>query len=127
MAIILRVRILLLHVQMLDEPNADDSDGLELESFGQGIHRAVLRSGFADNPDVPLALKERLPECIGFKPGRSTCFLGQESYRVGNTAPLLDRVRLTVFETMARNASPATAYFHLPPSRVVELGSQVTL
>ncbi len=120
-------RILLLHVRTLDEPHAHDRDVLELEEMGQGIHRATLRFGFADKPDVPLALKERLPDFIGFKPGKSTYFLGQESYRVGSQASPLDRVRLTVFEAMARNASPATAYFNLPPSRVVELGSQVTL
>lgn len=119
--------ILLLHVQTLDEPHADDHEILELGDMGQGIYQATLRFGFADDPDVPLALKERLPESIVFKPGKSTYFLGQESYHVGSTASLIDKLRLTIFEAMARNASPATAYFHLPPSRVVELGSQVTL
>lgn len=119
--------ILLLHVETLDEPHVKGDDLLVLEDRGQGIHSATLRFGFADDPDVPAALKERLPEFIGFKPGKTTYFLGQESYHVGRSASLLDKVRLTVFETMARNASPATAYFHLPPSRVVELGSQVTL
>ncbi|MFD2255642.1 potassium transporter Kup [Luteolibacter algae] len=120
-------RILLLHVQTLDEPRADDHELLELENIGQGIHKAILRFGFADDPDVPAALRQRLPEFIGFQPGRSTYFLGQESYCVKKTAGSIDKIRLSIFATLARNASPATAYFHLPPSRVVELGAQVTL
>ena len=35
--------------------------------------------------------------------------------------------REKLFAWMTRNARPATAYFSLPPNRVVELGMQVEL
>jgi KUP system potassium uptake protein len=35
--------------------------------------------------------------------------------------------RERLFAVMARNASSATAFFHIPPDRVVELGIQVEL
>jgi KUP system potassium uptake protein len=35
--------------------------------------------------------------------------------------------REKLFALMSRNASSATAYFCLPPNRVVELGSQVEI
>jgi len=119
--------IVLLHVKTLDAPHADPDEMMEYDDMGNGISSVTLKFGYADTPDVPKALKEILPASVSFKPGRSTYFLGQESYRVGTHASLLDRIRLNVFEAMARNASPATAYFHLPPSRVVEMGAQVTL
>jgi KUP system potassium uptake protein len=53
--------------------------------------------------------------------------LGRETYGVGKKATVTDRFRMSVFAIMARNASPATAYFQLPPGRVVELGAQITL
>jgi KUP system potassium uptake protein len=53
--------------------------------------------------------------------------LGRETYGVGKNASTLDKIRLALFAVMARNASPATAYFRLPPGRVVELGAQITL
>ena len=46
---------------------------------------------------------------------------------MGKNASFFDNLRLSIFAVMARNASPATAYFQLPPGRVVELGAQITL
>ncbi len=36
-------------------------------------------------------------------------------------------MRGQLFALMARNAQPATAYFRLPPNRVVELGMQIEI
>ncbi|MBX3742417.1 MAG: KUP/HAK/KT family potassium transporter [Akkermansiaceae bacterium] len=124
---VLHERIVLLHVVTMDQPYAPPEESLTHAELGHGLHRVVLRFGFADEPDVPTALKKYLPESIRFQPGKATYFLGRETYGVGKKANLLDRIRLSIFATMARNASPATAYFKLPPGRVVELGAQLTL
>jgi KUP system potassium uptake protein len=124
---VLHERVILLHVMTLDQPHADRGELLECEDLGEGLVRVVLKFGFADSPDVPAALKSRLPETIRFQPGKATYFLGRETYGIGKRATPLDRLRLFMFAIMARNASPATAYFQLPPGRVVELGAQITL
>ncbi len=124
---VLHEQVLLLHVMTVDEPHVDDANALTIEALGAGIHQVLLKFGFADTPDVPESLRKLLPEGIRFHPGKTTYFLGRESYRVGKAATWLDRVRLFLFAAMARNASPATAYFNLPPGRVVELGAQITL
>lgn len=124
---VLHERLILLHVVTLDSPHATNAEAMIHQELGQGVHRVVLKFGFADEPDVPRALKLLLPESIRFQPGKATFFLGRETYGVGKNAGLLDKIRLSIFATMARNASPATAYFKLPPGRVVELGAQLTL
>jgi KUP system potassium uptake protein len=124
---VLHERVILLHVMTLDQPRAGRGELLEHQELGEGLHRVTLKFGFAETPDVPAALKTRLPESIRFQPGKATYFLGSETYGVGKKATFLDRVRLSLFAVMARNASPATAYFQLPPGRVVELGAQITL
>ncbi len=124
---VLHERVILLHVITLDQPHADSDEMLDHQDLGEGLYRVILKFGFADTPDVPAALKSRLPENIRFQPGKATYFLGRETYGVGKKATLLDRLRLSLFAVMARNASPATAYFQLPPGRVVELGAQITL
>jgi KUP system potassium uptake protein len=124
---VLHEKVVLLHVDTLDQPYADPSTAAQHLDLGEGIHRVNLSFGFADTPDVPEALRERLPEEVRFHPGKATFFLGRETYGVGKKASMLDRLRLALFAVMARNASPATAYFQLPPGRVVELGAQITL
>lgn len=124
---ILHERVILLHVMTLDQPRACFDEALEHQEIGEGLHRVTMRFGFAETPDVPNTLKTRLPEEIRFQPGKATFFLGSETYGVGKKATFIDRIRLSLFALMARNASPATAYFQLPPGRVVELGAQITL
>ena len=124
---VLHERVILLHVMTLDQPMADPDEMLDHEDLGEGLHRVTLRFGFAETPDVPSALKAHLPESIRFQPGKATYFLGSETYGVGKNATFIDHIRLSLFAMMARNASPATAYFQLPPGRVVELGAQITL
>ncbi len=124
---VLHEKVVLLHVDTLDQPYADPCACAQHTDLGEGVHRVSLSFGFAETPDVPEALKNRLPDEVKFHPGKATYFLGRESYGVGKNASALDRIRLAVFAVMARNASPATAYFRLPPGRVVELGAQITL
>ena len=124
---VLHERVILLHVMTLDQPRANPHDILDYEDLGYGVHRTTLRFGFAETPDVPLALKDRMPDNAQFQPDKATYFLGRETYGVGQKASGWDRLRLSLFAAMARNASPATAYFQLPPGRVVELGAQITL
>lgn len=124
---VLHERLILLHVMTLDQPKASPEEMLDYEEIGEGIHRVTLRFGFTETPDVPAALKSLMPENVRFQPGKATYFLGSETYGIGKKATFLDRIRLSLFAVMARNASPATAYFQLPPGRVVELGAQITL
>jgi KUP system potassium uptake protein len=124
---VLHEKVVLLHVHTLDQPYSDVAESAGHVDLGGGMHRVTLNFGFAETPDVPEALKTRLPEAVRFNPGKATYILGRETYGVGKNASALDRIRLVVFAAMARNASPATAYFRLPPGRVVELGAQITL
>jgi len=124
---VLHERVILLHVITLDQPRADRDEMLEHDDLGEGLHLVTLKFGFAETPDVPAALKSLMPEPVRFQPGKATYFLGRETYGVGKKATFRDRLRMSLFAIMARNASPATAYFQLPPGRVVELGAQITL
>ena len=124
---VLHQQVILLHVSTSDEPHATGPERMTHQDLGEGLHRVTLQFGFADSPTVPHALKELLPESLHFNPNKATYFLGRETYGVGKNAGLFDRARLFLFAVMARNASPATAYFQLPPGRVVELGAHMTL
>ncbi len=124
---VIHQQVILLHVETLDQPRAAEKEVLDCVDLGDGVQRVTLRFGFAETPDVPAALKGRMPAEFRFQPGKATFFLGRETYGVGKHATVTDKIRISLFAIMARNASPATAYFQLPPGRVVELGAQLTL
>jgi KUP system potassium uptake protein len=124
---VLHERVILLHVMTTDQPKAANEDLLDYEDLGHGLQNVTIRFGFTETPNVPAALKERLLGDRKLATGKATYFLGRESYGMGKHASLFDRIRLSVFAVLARNASAATAYFQLPPGRVVELGAQITL
>ena len=124
---ILHERVILLHVATTDQPKAAPEDLIKYHDYGQGVQSVTIRFGFTETPNIPAALKVRLPEGGKLQPGKATYFLGRETYGISKNAPLKDRIRLSLFAIMARNASAATAYFQLPPGRVVELGAQIIM
>jgi KUP system potassium uptake protein len=124
---VLHEKVMLLHVETLDGSRAMPEERFHLEELGQGFYLLHLRFGFSEPPNVPAALKECLTDNIKYEPQKSTFFLGRETYAVSRGLNAWERFRLVIFAWLTRNATPATAYFSLPPSRVVELGAQISL
>jgi KUP system potassium uptake protein len=96
-----------------------------------GLHQVVGHYGFMETPNVP-ALLASLP--AGAIPGprlekaemQTTYYLGRETLLPDGPSRMA-RWRKQLFIVMARNARTASAFFGLPPNRVVELGAQVQL
>ncbi len=124
---VLHERVILLHVETLDASHAMPEERYDIQELGQGMILLHLRFGFSETPNVPAALKECLNGEVKYEPHKSTFFLGRETYAVSRGLNAWERFRLAIFAWMTRNATPATAYFSLPPSRVVELGAQISL
>ena len=63
---------------------------------------------------------------LPYAPERTSYFLGRETI-VYSGRTRMWRWRKALFNFLSRNARSATAYFGIPPGRVVELGMQVEL
>lgn len=79
-----------------------------------------------DDPDVPAALLQARVQGLALDPDDLTYFLGRETIIVTHRKGMA-MWREKLFVVMARNAIRATAFFRLPPERVVELGVQVEM
>ena len=100
-----------------------------IETLGEGFSRVFVRYGFKDDPDVPRIMELCAEQGLRFDMMETSFFLGRETVV---TMPISRRVRMAywrqiLFTWMFRNADPATAFFKIPPNRVVELGAQVEL
>jgi KUP system potassium uptake protein len=78
------------------------------------------------DPDVPDALRLAREKGVPIDENDITYFLGRETIIV-TRRPGMAVWREKLFVLMTRNAVRATAFFHLPPERVVELGVQVEI
>ncbi len=86
------------------------------------------RFGFREKQNVFPVLEKAYQE-LGISPNplETTYFLSRETIVRATTGFSLNTVQEKLFEVLNRNALSATAYFNLPPGRVVELGMQVEL
>ncbi|MGI4799235.1 MAG: potassium transporter Kup [Janthinobacterium lividum] len=123
---VLHTRILFVTLQNLDVPEVSESDRVQVEDLASGIYRIALRYGFMESPNVPRALDELRLDDMPFEPMQASYFVNREVL-VRAPVPKLPIWRMWLFQTMARNATPATEFLRIPPDRVVELGVRIAL
>jgi KUP system potassium uptake protein len=122
----LQETVVLLTVRTDHVPRVDLEKNLEVEELGKGFYRVIVHAGFMEVPDVPRALARAAEKGVPVDTDDTTYYLGRETF-LATEEGQMGSVSETVFALMSRNASSATAYFKLPPDRVVELGLQIDL
>jgi KUP system potassium uptake protein len=145
---VLHEKVMLLSVMGHEIPQIHDGERVKCRDLGQGFYEVMAHYGFMETPDVPSLLQSlALQEGDGKKKGveimTTSFYLGRETLIPvsgrrkgkalraapavdgGPTMPSMARWRKKLFIFMTRNAQSATAFFGLPPNRVVELGAQI--
>jgi len=123
---VLHANIVLLTVTTEDVPHVSRERAIELEPLSAGFFRVTLRYGFMEEPGVPEAISDARARGLPIDKDDITYFLGRETLLPANH-PGMAPWREKLFALMSRNAMRATAFFRIPPERVVELGMQVEL
>jgi KUP system potassium uptake protein len=121
---VLHEQVVLLTVQVPDEPYVPPNARADVKHLGKGVHHVVLRYGFMEQPDVPRDLIPLGDRGVPFDPMRTSYFIGRTTF-VEAARPLLPRWQEKLFLTLSRLASSAGDFFGLPTNRVVELGSRL--
>ena len=115
---------ILLKVESQSRPYIAADERLELERVDERFLKARLRYGYMDSIDVPSDLARRDGLLAGA--GGTSFFVGRSAIRFATKAAL-PRWMTILYMFLHRNAADPTAYFSIPPNRVVELGSQIEL
>ena len=124
---VLHERNVLLTVETTAVPFIPASSRLTIGTVGEDFYRATLRYGFMETPDIPLAMM-RSVDCasICFDPMDTTYFASRETIVAGRHRGM-PIWRDKLFGFMHRNATPATDFFRIPTTRLVELGAPVEI
>lgn len=111
-----------------DQPYVSRDEQLEVEDLGKGFYRILIKNGFAQSLNVPEILKRVNCNGLTIDTQQTTFFLGKERILPSEKERSeMSRWRDQLFGAMVRNQQQATAYFGLPPNRVVEIGAQVKM
>ena len=123
---VLHEQVVLLSVIPERVPEVEAKQRYRCEELGQGLFRVHIRHGFMESPNVYKVLTSK--EIGGRKLNlqRTSFYFGRETILYDGRGKM-SRWRKRLFSLMARNANSATAYYDIPPNRVVELGTQVAL
>ena len=105
-------------------PRIPDDERLEIQRIDDNFSRGTLHYGYMENPDVPADLVPG--QKPGNTPGGISYFIGHNAVTApkGEGMPFLQDL---VFLFLQNNSSNPTAFFKIPPNRVLELGSQVRI
>lgn len=117
----------ILTVRTSSSPRIPDDEKVIIEAYNELFSRVVVTFGYMETPNIPKALA--LARKIGWKFDimSTSFFLSRRSLKPGQKQGLIRYWQDRLFTRLARNASDATEYFHIPTGRVVEIGTQVVL
>jgi KUP system potassium uptake protein len=120
-------RVLFLTLATADVPRVPDGDRTEVRVLiPKRAYQASVSYGFMEDPDVMRALALLGRHGLRFERSDTTFFLGKSTIaRAERAGPFTWRRGL--FRWMQRNSPSAVEYYRLPPDRVIELGTQLSL
>jgi KUP system potassium uptake protein len=124
---VLHERNVMLTVEVLETPVADADERIHLTTMDGNFYGLELRFGFAEDPNIPLALSRCAKSGLPFDLMDTTFFLSRENVVADKRRPGMALWRDRLFAFMSRNALPATAFFQIPGNRLIELGTQVEI
>ncbi len=107
-------------------PTVPRDEKVEMRTLSTAFHTVIARHGFMEEPNVPYFLALANEQGLNFA-------LEEVSFVLGRERLLPERHRLmpfwqeSIFAFVSHNTVGPTAYFHLPPDRVIEIGSQMAI
>jgi len=135
---VLHEKVILMSVATREIPQVPPAERIELVSLGAGFHTVVASYGFMESPNVPEILQGLASSGLSAKVTETTFYLGRETLIPTKASPAKRAAlsakglwmavwRKRIFMVMTNNSRSATAFFGLPPNRVIELGAQVQI
>ncbi|HEX7799648.1 MAG TPA: potassium transporter Kup [Asticcacaulis sp.] len=123
---VLHEKNIILTVRTANTPRVREADRVSIEVLNEDFKKVTLAYGFMESPNLPRALGLCRKLGLKFDIMATSFFLGKRNVvPSANSGMPLWQDKLFIF--LMKNAANPTEFFHIPPGRVVELGTQVTV
>jgi KUP system potassium uptake protein len=117
---------LIVSVQAAQTPRVPDHERAAIERLSPDFTRIILTHGYMETPNVPRELAALRSQGIKMDIMSTSFFVGRRTL-VHATHSLLPPGMDRLYMWLSKNAADPTDFFHIPPGRVVELGTQVSV
>ena len=124
---VLHERNVLLKVVSETRPYVPDAERIETQTLDDRFSLVTLRYGYMESPNIPKALAACRKQGLKFDIMSTSFFVSRRTIVPSTASDALPAWKRKLFTFLTRNAADPTTFFHLPPGRVVELGTQVSL
>ena len=123
---VLHERNIILTVITAQTPRVRDEDRIRIEPLNADFKKLTVSYGFMESPNIPRAMTLCRQQGLKFDIMATSFFLGRRSVVASASSGMpLWQDKLFIF--LMRNAANPTDFYKIPPGRVVELGTQVTV
>lgn len=116
----------ILTVRTADTPVVEPCDRLTVEPLQGGFWKVAATWGYMETPDVPAALTACRGSGLKVEMLTTSFFLGRRTV-VPATNSEMPGWQDKLFILLMKNAADPTGFYRLPPGRVVEMGTQVSV
>ena len=123
---VLHEKNIILTVETAETPRVSDDQRIRIEPVNDDFKKVVITYGFMESPNLPKALGLCRRQGLKFDIMATSFFLGRRSVVPSAQSGMpLWQDKLFIF--LMKNAANPTDFYKIPPGRVVELGTQVTV
>ena len=123
---VLHEKNIILTVHTAETPRVKEANRVEITPINDDFKKVTISYGFMESPNLPKALGLCRKLGLKFDIMATSFFLGRRSVVASAQSGMpLWQDKLFIF--LMRNAANPTDFYKIPPGRVVELGTQVTV
>jgi len=123
---VLHQKNVILTVVVTETPRVKDDDRIKIEPVNDDFSKVTIFYGFMESPNLPKALGLCRRLGLKFDIMATSFFLGRRSV-VPSAQSGMPLWQDKIFIFLMRNAANPTDFYKIPPGRVVEMGTQVTV
>jgi len=123
---VLHEKNIILTVSTAETPRVRQADRVRIEPINNDFKKVIISYGFMESPNIPKALGLCRKLGLKFDIMATSFFLGRRSV-VPSAQSGMPLWQDRVFIFLMKNAANPTDFFKIPPGRVVELGTQVSV
>ena len=123
---VLHEKNIILTLHTAETPRVRDDDRITIVPVNEDFKKVIIGYGFMESPNIPKALGLCRKQGLKFDIMATSFFLGRRSVVPSAQSGMpLWQDKLFIF--LMRNAANPTDFYKIPPGRVVEMGTQVTV